>query len=177
MTKSSNGNLLYRASRDGFTTKVFHDNCDYRENTVTIIKSNFNHVFGGFTSAKWDLNRLFIKDSNAFLFSLRRNGSLSNQKFKVTKPDFALRGAQFENRNYSLYGPTFGGGFDVYVRNSSNNYLKDQLDGYTPCYSNFGHSYELPPGYTYGSIDTKSYLAGAYINWFTTEIEVYQVFF
>ena len=45
------GNLLYRATRDGFTASAFHEKCDGKENTITIIKTNGNYVFGGHTSA------------------------------------------------------------------------------------------------------------------------------
>jgi hypothetical protein len=30
--------LLYRGSRDGFSAKAFHSKCDYKANTLTIIK-------------------------------------------------------------------------------------------------------------------------------------------
>ena len=177
MTESSKGHLLYRGTRDGFTSDAFHAKCDGIENTVTIIKSNLDHVFGGFTSAKWNLNSLFISDSKAFLFSLRRKGLPSGEKFKVKNPEHAIRGAQYENQGKSYYGPTFGSGYDIYIRTGSNNYDTQNNRGWTPNYSNFGGSYELPQGYKPDSDDAKNYLAGTYNNWFTDEIEVYQVLF
>ncbi len=53
MTEYSNCILLNRASRDGFEGSVFHEKCDGKENTITIIETNGNNVFGGFTAAKW----------------------------------------------------------------------------------------------------------------------------
>ena len=50
MTKSTKGNLLYRATRDGFTSQAFHSTCDGKVNTFSIIKNNLNYVFGGFAS-------------------------------------------------------------------------------------------------------------------------------
>ena len=123
----------------------------------------------------WDLNKTFISDPNAFLFSLRRNGLSNNKKFKVTKPEYAIRGAEHENKGKSWYGPTFGGGYDVYIRTNSNSYTNK--DGLTSNFSSFGHSYELPPGIINGSNDAFSYLAGSGRDWFTTEIETYQIFF
>ena len=42
MTKSTKGDLLYRASRDGFTGQAFHSKCDGKGNTISIIKNNSN---------------------------------------------------------------------------------------------------------------------------------------
>jgi hypothetical protein len=75
--------LLYRATRDGFASSVFHSKCNGKENTVVIIKNNFNYVFGGYTSAKWGNDRSYGSDSNAFIFTLRRNGILDVNKFMV----------------------------------------------------------------------------------------------
>ena len=44
--------LLFRASRDGFTTQAFHAKCDNKGPTVTIVKSG-NNIFGGFTENSW----------------------------------------------------------------------------------------------------------------------------
>ena len=54
MKKSSDVQLLYRASRDGFTGTAFHEKCDNRANTITNIKNNLNYVFGGFASSAWN---------------------------------------------------------------------------------------------------------------------------
>jgi hypothetical protein len=72
MTKSSKINLLYRATRDGFTSQAFHSKCDGKENTITIIKNNLNYVFEGYTSSAWHSSEAWNNDPNAFLFSLRR---------------------------------------------------------------------------------------------------------
>ncbi len=147
-------NLLYRGSRDGYQGSSFHSKCDNISNTVTIIKTAFNSVFGGFTSAQWKSNRnysdSFIYDANAFIFSLRRSGNLNNQRFNVTRPSLAL---------FSYYdnGPAFGDGYDINIRDNSITY-----------------SYELPNNITYYSSEAKSYLAGS-SGWYSTEIEVYQV--
>jgi hypothetical protein len=38
-----------------------------------------------------------------------------------------------------------------------------------------GYTYQLPEECTYNSICAKSFLAGSYTGWLTTEIEVYQM--
>jgi hypothetical protein len=63
MIYAPTGLLLYKATRDGFTVKKFHDLCDNVPNTVTIIRNNLNFIFGGFTSARWSSTLGSISDS------------------------------------------------------------------------------------------------------------------
>jgi hypothetical protein len=83
MTKSLNGNLLYRATRDEFTCQAFHSKCDDRRNKITIIKSRLNNVFGGYVSSDIDSSGSAINDPNAFQFSFRRAGISFKDKFTV----------------------------------------------------------------------------------------------
>ena len=41
--------LLYRGSRDGWKNKDFHDRCDNKGATVTVIKSSKGRISGGYT--------------------------------------------------------------------------------------------------------------------------------
>ncbi|CAF1567819.1 unnamed protein product, partial [Rotaria sp. Silwood1] len=41
--------LIYKASRDGFDAKTFHSRCNNKGSTMTIIQSNNNYLFGGYT--------------------------------------------------------------------------------------------------------------------------------
>ena len=45
--------LLYRLSRDGYPLRRFHDLCDDEGPTLTVMKSNFDKIFGGFTDIPW----------------------------------------------------------------------------------------------------------------------------
>ena len=63
------------------------------------------------------------------------------------------------NKAYSiycdtLYGPTFGGGFDLHISSyaSSN----------SGSLSNLGYTYSPPSGYSYGSTFARTFLAGSY---------------
>ncbi|KAF0431527.1 serine-enriched protein [Gigaspora margarita] len=68
--------LLYRASRDGFSSKAFHkcvDNC--LNPTFTIIKLKLSsQIIGGFTSKSWQSPPLnlskIVNDHESFIFSL-----------------------------------------------------------------------------------------------------------
>jgi hypothetical protein len=151
------GKLIYRASRDGFSASSFHSKCDGISNTVTIIKTTSNSVFGGFASESWSPNFEYKYDANAFIFSLRREGSQNNQRLNITQPQRAILSL---NRN----GPWFGEDINVSDNSNQNNVSN----------SNLGDCYQLPDNITYYSQEARSYLAGSF-NWKTTEIEVYQV--
>lgn len=43
-------NLLYRGTRDTFKAAKFHELCDNKGATISIIKSKCGKVFGGYTS-------------------------------------------------------------------------------------------------------------------------------
>jgi hypothetical protein len=156
MIRTNIPRLLYKATRDGFTASSFHSKCDGKANTVTIIKTSSNYVFGGFTAAMWSSPSSIIygHDATAFIFSLRRNGISYNEKYMVKNAIHAIE-------NHSAYGPTFGGGgydSDIHINNNNG--------GLT----NFGQSYNRPSG-----ISDTSYLAGSYNSWTVSEIEVFQI--
>ena len=52
-------NLLYRASRDGWTASNFHSCCDNKGPTVTVIQ-NGNYIFGGYTEHEWKGKNLWL---------------------------------------------------------------------------------------------------------------------
>lgn len=62
--------MIYRGSKDGFKSSVFHKLCDGKYPTLTLIKSEFDKVFGGFTITPWSSSPKFIADDKAFIFSL-----------------------------------------------------------------------------------------------------------
>ena len=64
--------LLYKKSRDGNSYKTFHQLCDNKGPTVTIIKSSEGFVIGGYTPLNWDTNSSWKSDNETFLFSLRK---------------------------------------------------------------------------------------------------------
>ncbi len=156
MTESKDGILLYRASRDGFESLSFHNKCDGKENTITIIKTDGNYVFGGFTAAKWTSDSKYSANSKSFLFSLRRNGISCNHKFMIKNEKYSIYG-------HPNYGPTFGSGHDIFIKDKSNINIGS--------FTNLGWAYHYPPE----NEDNYSFLAGSYDDWLTTEIEVYQI--
>jgi hypothetical protein len=81
--------LLYRATRDGFFMNIFHRLCDNRVQTVSVIRSHMNSVFGGYTAQTWNGNG-YKTDTTAFLFSLRRRGVTNSERFNVTSSSWAI---------------------------------------------------------------------------------------
>ena len=142
-----------------YTCEWHKSKCDGKANTNTIIKNNLNYVFGGYASEAWHIKGGWVQDENAFIFSLRRNGISTNEKYKVAKPQKAY---------YGTVTWLFAfGGYDIDILANSNTE--------TGSYTDFGNSYQLPEGYTYGSESAKNYLAGKDYSWLTTEIEVFQL--
>ena len=99
--------------------------------------------------------------SKAFLFSLVNKPGWAPKKLSQTGKH---RHGGHSINGCSSYGPTFGGGHDVSVKNhaSSN----------TNSYSNLGYTYSPPSGHSYGSSFTKSFLAGSY-TFQPNEVEVF----
>ena len=62
--------LIYRGSQDGFEAGSFHIKCDYKPNTLIIVKSTNGNVFGGYTEQSWEHIGNYKADPSAFIFSL-----------------------------------------------------------------------------------------------------------
>ena len=106
--------LLYKASRDGFDANAFHNKCNNKGATITIIQSKDGHLFGGYTSKPWTSNGSYAADPNAFLFTLTNPNNIPPTKYLVKPSDSST---VYHN---SGYGPTFGGGHDLYMVANSN---------------------------------------------------------
>ena len=146
---------MYRASRDGFSAEDFHSKCNETENTLTVIKSVSGNVFGGYTDRAWNSNDGYLRDPNAFIFSLINK---ENKPFKVICSDGG-KDAVLCN----IGGPAFGKiPSDIYIANNSNT---------NSCHCNLGNTYKYPD-YPVGTAEAKNILAGSY-QFKTTEIEVY----
>ena len=90
-------NLLYRATRDGDASSVFHSKCDEYKNTLVAVKTKEGLRFGGFTCESWKGNGLDKKDENAFCYSLDKMkiyNSIKGKNAIYASPDF---GPAFEN--------------------------------------------------------------------------------
>lgn len=152
--------LIYRASRDGWKAQDFHKKCDYKANTMTVIRSTNHCIFGGFTPIRWNSNETLAGDGRTFIFSLVNAHGDEPVKMENNGP--------FCNNNNSIwcsedYGPCFGE-MDIVLYDQP--HLRD--DNFT----HLGYAFKLK-GYKLGEERTKKYLTGDYT--FTPkEIEVFQ---
>merc|ERR1712190_222984 len=107
---------------------TFHQKCDGKGRTITIVKSEYqDHIFGGYTSKSWHGNNTYTPDNDAWLYSLRNtNGTPKN--FKIIQN---YGNAMYGNNGY---GPTYGGNFDLCIENNCNTNNSS--------YTNLGYSYE-----------------------------------
>ncbi|TNV80362.1 hypothetical protein FGO68_gene2359 [Halteria grandinella] len=113
--------LLYRGSVDGNTASAFHQKCDNKNNTLTIVKTSEGKIMGGFTTQTWNSGGNYKQDANAWIFNID-----APSIFKVNQGD------QYSIYTHSTYGPTFGqahalvinecGGSACYVNGSSYQY-------------------------------------------------------
>jgi TLD len=106
--------------RDGFGAKDFHQNCDNKGATLTIIHSHpRNHVFGGYSPLSWDSQSGYKTHPNTFLFTLTNPHNIPPTKYAY---NLATRSKTIYC--HAKYGPTFGDGLfgnnDICVSNESN---------------------------------------------------------
>jgi len=147
---------IYQATLDGFDASNFHSKVDGINGTLSVIKSSNGNIFGGFTSVNWGLPPGYYNDSSVYIFSLVNQQNFSCKIFSNNSANAIYASP--------TYGPTFGGGHDLNIRNHSNSNPSS--------ISNLGHTFTAPLGYAYGSTAARNFLAGSN-NFLTTEIEVY----
>ncbi len=181
--------LLFRASEHNFSIKKFHESCDGHSNTITIIKNNFDHIFGAYTEAIYDPyeistqrwtdigvgHRGYIEDINAFLFLIQTTDL--NVKCPVL---FEIRNSELAN--YAVYydthsGPAFGHGPAIKIYKLNSIGLHHQYNGICEnnCNQFFNHSTYLIELYLkLCGGNNKSHNRYTYF-WKTTEYEVFEI--
>ena len=77
--------LLYRASEEGYSPKIFHNKVDNIKNTLLLIKDINNFIYGGFTRKTWDGNKIYKNDKNAIVFNLEKENyyKIKNEKYAI----------------------------------------------------------------------------------------------
>jgi len=143
--------LLWRGTRDGFTSKAFQDKCNKFKPTITLVQATTGNIFGGFSDQDWTVTSNYKSTLNTFIFSITH------------KEKYFLKPANQTTATYTHpnYLATFGGGhdFNLVVGCDKNN----------TSYSNFGHSYDAKGR-------ARDDFAGSY-NFTVKEAEVYHVEF
>ncbi len=142
--------MIYQATRDGFSSNVFHSKCDGVLGTLTVVKSENSNIFGGYTKANWSFIRQYQYDSDTFLFSLI-NANNTPLTMTISRPEYAI---------YANPYPIFG--------------FSDLFINGTNGYSDLGANYELPIFLKYGTTSARSFLAGS-LYFKVVDIEVFSL--
>jgi len=100
--------LIYRGTRDGMTNTAFHNKCDNKGETITLIKNEKGNIFGGYASIPWTSNNGYYSAPESFIFTL-------SNIYNIEPTKFPSKNDQKEVRNYSDEGPGFGNGSDLGV--------------------------------------------------------------
>ena len=89
--------LLYRVSRDGDGSDIFHKYCDNKGPTIIFAKIKNGYRFGGYSGISWTCKGKCFYDKDSFLFSLNNKLKIMNNNTKetvyhghVNGPDFAV---------------------------------------------------------------------------------------
>ena len=114
------------------------------------IFANYAFIFFLFLSFL-DTSGSYYHDPKAFLFSLVNYAGWAPLKLPQTGKHSSHRQSI---RCHSLLGPTFGGGYDMSISNNTRSNSNT--------YSDLGHSYSPPGGYSYRSSFARTFLAGTY---------------
>ena len=119
--------LLYRVSRDGDGSDIFHKYCDNKGPTIIFAKIKNGYRFGGYSGISWTCEGKCFYDKDAFLFSLNNKLKIMNNNTDTT----VYHG--------SNYGPDFGfNNNELLINNWNNkcltgkkNYCDDSKSGFT----------------------------------------------
>merc|ERR1711862_293813 len=104
--------VLYRASRDGFSANAFHSKCDNMGPTLTLIHTMDGHVVGGYSNTPWSRNDKYEKASKAFIFALS-SPSLHHGPVRMVLKN---QNDSHAVRHHPSRGPIFGSGWqDLYI--------------------------------------------------------------
>ena len=100
--------LIYRGTRDGSTSNVFHEKCDDKGPTICLYQNEKGPIFGGYASISWKNSGKNIKTNNCFIFTLTNIYNIEPTKF----PNKENNDSIYHN---SDYGPCFGYYNDIYI--------------------------------------------------------------
>ncbi len=110
--------LLYRGTRDGMSGNIFHNKCNNKGPTISLIKSDKGYIFGGYASIDWQGgNYTYRSAPESFIFTL-------TNKYEIAPTKFPNSDSKYSIEDHSSFGPVFGGGNDIGIRFPSEFYTK-----------------------------------------------------
>ena len=109
--------MIFRASEHGFKASAFHKNCDNINDTLVLVRSEFDRTIGGYSHYKWNDER---KDTNGVVNDSARKAFLIqldlHQIYKPINDEFLI------TCNVGC-GPVFGKGRDLVIAQYSLNFV------------------------------------------------------
>lgn len=124
--------LLYSGRRDGMTPAAFHEKCDNKGPTLTLIRSDNGYTFGGYSGVSWARNGLYAECASAFLFAVTSpHGYVTRFPLKQSSTSYAVYGL-------TSMGPAFGN-VDMALRSGS---LSPSVPFSPVCIVSVGRAYE-----------------------------------
>lgn len=148
--------LCYRMTRDG-SPAAFHSTCDNLGPTIAVLRTSIGKILGGYYDLVWQSSGGYRGSNGSFLFSLD-----ANRRYPV-----GLDGVNYAIYDHSSYGPTFGGGHDLFI---------GSISGANKAYCYLPHTY-VCKGLTYqGSPECRMEFCGSsgLPAWFDiSELEVF----
>ena len=150
--------LLYRGTRDGTDSNIFHNKCDNQGATICLCQNEKGNIYGGYASISWSNDTGNYKYANdCFIFTLTNMYETSPTKYPCKNKNNAVY-------HYKDYGPVFGSGYGLKI---CGNYLKEYNS-----YATIGNDYQdvLGKGYSVFSGDLKNE------HFKLKELEVFKIF-
>ena len=98
---NKNMTLIYRGTRDGSTSNVFHNKCDNQGPTLCLYKNDKDNIFWGYASIPWTNNGGSKPAPDTFIFTLSNIYNIQPTKFNLKIDKNGVYHAQSE-------GPVFG---------------------------------------------------------------------
>ena len=100
--------LIYRGTRDGTTSKIFHEKCDNQGPTICLYKNEKGFIFGGYASISWSTQRNgYVSAPDCFIFTLTNVHETEPMKFK-------FKGSSDSVYHGITHGAHFGGDIKIF---------------------------------------------------------------
>ena len=121
--KSIDTEFLFRASDHQFKAAKFHEFCDRKGPTLTVIHNEYNHIFGGYCTESWQPgDSMAIADPTAFIYLIR-------PKCKAYKLKEENKAGQEAMMSDGVYGPEYGAGNDIWISDECNTTYDNGCNG------------------------------------------------
>ena len=126
-TGYKNMELIYRGTRDGTTSKKFHEKCDNQGPTICLYKNEKGYIFGGYASVSWSTTKNgYYKAPDCFHFTLTNIHNIKPTKFNSKdSSDIVYHGSD--------HGPHFGGDIKIFEDFNQSEAKSQFPDDYEDC--------------------------------------------